>query len=150
MFFLGFVSLRAQRSMDDKLAIQFYEQKQYDKAITYFDKLFDKLPDVYFNYYYNALIEVKDYKTAEKITKKQIKRNASNSQLYVKLGRVYLLMENPEKGKEQYEKAIKSLIPEQNNVFTLAHAFEEMELIYILSWQILSYEVKQFGNCAQN
>ncbi len=114
--------------MDDKLAIQFYEQKQYDKAITYFDKLFDKLPDVYFNYYYNALIEVKDYKTAEKITKKQIKRNASNSQLYVKLGRVYLLMENPEKGKEQYEKAIKSLIPEQNNVFTLAHAFEEMEL----------------------
>ena len=114
--------------MDDKLAIQFYEQKQYDKAITYFDKLFDKLPDVYFNYYYNALIEIKDYKTAEKITKKQIKRNASNSQLYVKLGRVYLLMENPEKGKEQYEKAIKSLIPEQNNVFTLAHAFEEMEL----------------------
>lgn len=127
-FLWSFVSLIAQRNIDDKLAIQFYEQKQYDKAITYFDKLFDKLPDVYFNYYYNALIEVKDYKTAEKITKKQIKRNASNSQLYVKLGRVYLLMENPEKGKEQYEKAIKSLIPEQNNVFTLAHAFEEMEL----------------------
>lgn len=127
-FLWSFVSLRAQRSIDDKLAIQFYEQKQYDKAIIYFDKLFDKLPDVYFNHYYNSLIELKDYKTAEKITKKQIKRNGSNSQLYVKLGKVYMLMENTEKGKEQYDKAIKNLVPEQNNVFVLAHAFEEMEL----------------------
>jgi tetratricopeptide (TPR) repeat protein len=125
---MSFASIFAQRNADDKLAIQFYEQKQYEKAIVYFDKLFDKLPDVYYNYYYKSLIEIKDYKTAEKITKKQIKRNSSNSQLYVKLGQVYMFMETPEKGKEQYDKAIKILFPEQNNVFTLAHTFEDMEL----------------------
>ena len=53
--------------MDDKLAMQFYEQKQYDKAVVYFDKLYDKLPDAYYNYYFKCLIETKDYKTAEKI-----------------------------------------------------------------------------------
>ena len=37
-------------------------------------------------------------------------------------------MENPDKEKEQYNKAIKEVIPEQNFVFALAHAFEEVEL----------------------
>lgn len=114
--------------MDDKLAIQFYEQKQYDKAVVYFDKLYDKLPDAYYTYYFKCLLETKDYKTAEKITKKQIKRNDANSHLYVKLGLVYKLMGNPDKEKDQYNKAIKEVIPEQNTVFALAHAFEDEEL----------------------
>jgi tetratricopeptide (TPR) repeat protein len=37
-------------------------------------------------------------------------------------------MGNSDKEKDQYNKAIKEVIPEQNTVFTLAHAFEEEEL----------------------
>ena len=114
--------------MDDKLAMQFYEQKQYDKAVSYFEKLYDKQPDAYFNYYFKCLIETKDYKTAEKITKRHIKHSEANTYLYVKLGMVYRLMGNPEKEKEQYNKAVKEVIPEQNTVFALAHAFEDEEL----------------------
>lgn len=114
--------------MDDKLAMQFYEQKQFDKAVIYFEKLYDKQPDTYFTYYFKCLIETKDYKTAEKNTKRQIKHSDGNTHLYVKLGMVYRLMENPDKEKEQYNKAVKEVIPEQNTVFALAHAFEEVEL----------------------
>jgi len=114
--------------MDDKLAMQFYEQKQYDKAVSYFEKLYDKQPDAYFNYYFKCLIETKDFKTAEKITKRHIKHSEANTYLYVKLGMVYRLMGNPEKEKEQYNKAVKEVIPEQNTVFALAHAFEDEEL----------------------
>jgi tetratricopeptide (TPR) repeat protein len=123
-----FSIVRAQNSFDDKLAMQYYDQKQFDKAIVYFEKLFDKLPDAYYTYYFKCLLEIKDYKTAEKITKKQIKRSEANTHLYVKLGKVYRLMENPEKEKEQYSKAVKEVIPEQNTLFTLAHAFEDEEL----------------------
>jgi tetratricopeptide (TPR) repeat protein len=128
LFILSFTNVKAQKNTDDKLAMQFYEQKQYDKAVVYFDKLYDKLPDAYYNYYFKCLLEIKDYKTAEKITKKQIKRNDGNSHLYVKLGLVYKLMGNPDKEKDQYDKAVKEVIPEQGTVFALAHAFEDAEL----------------------
>lgn len=130
IIYLALVVLKSygQKNNDDQLAIQFYEQKQYDKAVVYFDKLYDKLPDAYFVYYFKCLIETKDFSKAEKITKKQIKRSEHNSFLYVKLGNIYKLQGNFEKEKDQYKKAIKELIPEQNNVFTLAHAFEDEEL----------------------
>ena len=108
--------------------MQFYDQKEYDKAVVYFDKLYDKIPDAYYTYYYKCLIETKDYVKAEKITKKQIKRSDGNVYLYVRLGNVYKLQGNPDKEKEQYNKAIKEVIPEQNTIFTLAHAFEDEEL----------------------
>jgi tetratricopeptide (TPR) repeat protein len=124
----NFSIVYAQKSFDDKLAIQYYDQKQFDKAIVYFEKLYDKLPEAYYSYYFKCLLETKDYKTAEKITKKQIKRSDSNTHLYVKLGMVYKLMGNLEKEKDQYNKAVKEVIPEQNTLFALAHAFEDEEL----------------------
>jgi tetratricopeptide (TPR) repeat protein len=123
-----FKQTKAQKNIDDKLAIQFYEQKQYDKAASYFDDLFNKQPDLYFIYYYKTLLALNDYKGAEKIIKKQIKRNDNNSYLYVKLGQVYKLQGNFEKEKDQYNKALKEVSPEQNSIFALAHAFEEEEL----------------------
>lgn len=125
---MSFISVSAQKTTDDKLAMQYYEQKQFDKAVVYFEKLYDKLPDAYFIYYFRCLIETKDYKTAEKITKRHIKHSDSNAHLYVKLGLVYKLMGNPDKEKDQYDKAVKEVIPEQSTIFALAHAFEEVEL----------------------
>ena len=124
----SFSSLIAQKANDEKLAMQFYEQKQYDKAATYFDNLYDKNPDAYFTYYYKCLVAIKEYSKAEKIIKKQIKRNETAFYLYVWLGKLYKIQNNPEKEKEQYNKAIKELIPIQNYVFVLAHAFEDEEL----------------------
>jgi len=124
----SFSSLVAQKANDEKLAMQFYEQKQYDKAAAYFDNLYDKNPDAYFTYYYKCLVEIKEYSKAEKILKKQIKRNETAFHLYVWLGKLYKIQNNPEKEKEQYNKAIKELIPLQNYVFVLAHAFEDEEL----------------------
>jgi len=114
--------------MDEKLAMQFYEQKQYEKAASYFDNLYDKNPDAYFTYYYKCLVEIKEYSKAEKVLKKQIKRNETAFHLYVWLGKLYKLQNNTDKEKEQYNKAIKELIPIQSYVFVLAHAFEDEEL----------------------
>ena len=118
----------AQKNSDEQLAQQFYERKEFDKAVVYFDKLYDKLPDAYFTYYYTCLLETKDYSKAEKIIKKQLKRNSTATNLYVKLGNLYRLQHYPDKEKEQYVKAIKEVIPEQNYIFVLAHAFEDAEL----------------------
>jgi tetratricopeptide (TPR) repeat protein len=122
----------AQKNNDDKLAMQFYERKEYDKAVVYFDKLYDRNPDAFFTYYYKCLVETKDYSKAEKVLKKQIKRNETAYQLYVWLGKLYKLQNNTDKEKEQYNKAIKELIPLQNYVFVLAHAFEEAVFLSLM------------------
>lgn len=128
LFLLSSLFAAAQKNNDDKLAMQYYDQKEYDKAVVYFDKLYDKNPDAWFSYYYKCLVQLKDYSKAEKVIKKQIRRNDEAVHLYVWLGKLYRIQNNPDKEKEQYNKAIKELIPLQNNVFVLAHAFEDEEL----------------------
>ena len=120
--------LYAQKGNDDQLAMYYYERKEYDKAVSYFEKIYDKNPDAYYTYYYNCLTELKEFGKAEKITKKQLKRNDDNVYLYVRLGNIYKLQGNPDKEKEQYNKAVKELVPEQSAIFALAHAFEDATL----------------------
>jgi tetratricopeptide (TPR) repeat protein len=112
----------------EKLAVQYFEQKEFEKANVYFDDLFDKNPEAWFSYYYKSLLAVKEFSKAEKITKKQLKQNKFNVQYYVYLGRVYKLQGDEKKEKEAYEKALKELAPMQPYVQNLATAFSEAGL----------------------
>ena len=119
------ISFSQKNTTDDKLALQYYEQKEYEKANVYLEKLYDQSPDVWFFYYYKCLVGVKDYNRAEKICKKQLKRNQQNTPVYVYLGRVYKLQNEEKKEKEAYEKAIKEVAPYQTFLQPLAAAFAE-------------------------
>jgi len=112
----------------DKLALQYYEQKEYDKANAYFEDLYGQNPSVWYNFYFKSLLGAKDFSKAEKITKKQLKQNKQNVALYVYLGRVYKLQNDEKKEKESYEKAIRELEAVQPNIENLAVAFKEDKL----------------------
>lgn len=112
----------------DKLALQYYEAKEFEKANVYFEDLFDANPYAWYNYYFKSLTGAGEYTKAEKITKKQLKHNKQNVFLYVYLGRVYKLEGDDKKEKEVYEKAIKELLPIQPNIENLAGAFKEDKL----------------------
>ena len=109
----------------EKLAIQYYEQKAFEKANIYFDELFNKSAENWFSYYYKSLLAIKDYSKAEKITKKFLKEDKNNTFLYVRLGQIYKLQNNEKKEKEFYDKAIKDLIAFSPYVQNLATAFVE-------------------------
>ncbi len=119
------ISFSQKPGSDDKLAVQYFEQKEYEKANVYFDKLYDQNPELWFSYYYKSLIGTKDYGKAEKICKKQLKRSKQSTPIYVYLGKVYKLDGEEKKEKECYEKAIKEVAPYQNFVQPLATAFIE-------------------------
>ncbi|MCC6689967.1 MAG: tetratricopeptide repeat protein, partial [Bacteroidia bacterium] len=77
---------------------------------------------------------LKDYKSAEKIVKKQIKKNPSHPVYEVNLGMVYSAAGQPDKAKTEYENAIKHLPADQETVLKLADAFMKMkELDYSLA-----------------
>jgi tetratricopeptide (TPR) repeat protein len=115
----------SQKNNDDKLALQYLDDKEYEKANVYLEKLYDKAPEQWFPYYYTGLVGVKDYKQAEKICKKQLKRNPQNVNLYINIGKLYKAQGDPKKENENYQKALKELFPVQAFVQSLAVAFME-------------------------
>lgn len=111
--------------MNDRLALQFFEQKEFEKANEYFEDLYDKNPDTWFNFYYKSLVGAKDFSKAEKITKKQLKQNKNNVHLHVYLARIYRQQNDLKKEKESYEKSLKDLIAVQPYLQSLAVALTE-------------------------
>lgn len=113
----------AQPNTDEQLAQQFYQNKEFDKALEYYEKLYNKKsPQLFYSPYLNCLLETKDFKKAEKIAKKQIKQNPESLNFVVDLGTVYIRSEEPDKAKSTWEQAIKS-IKFDDQVFAVANAF---------------------------
>ena len=104
IFVLAFVFIQlhsfAQPGTDEQLALQFYQNKEFDKALDYYEKLYNKKsPQVFYLPYLNCLLETKDFKKAEKIVKKQIKQNPDAPNYIVDLGNVYFRADDVEKAK---------------------------------------------------
>jgi tetratricopeptide (TPR) repeat protein len=117
------MELVAQPSTDEQLAQQFYQNKEFDKALDYYEKLYNKKsPEQFYVPYLNCLLATKDFKKAEKIAKKQIKQNPQSPNFIVDLGSVYTLNEEPDKAKTTWEQAIKAIKGDEQ-VFAVANAF---------------------------
>jgi len=124
----GKLNAQNVQTANGKLALQYFEDKEFEKANVYLEDLYDKNPSAWYVYYFKSLLAVKDFSKAEKITKKQLKRNKQDVHLYVYLGRIYKLQNEPKKEKDAYEKAIQELEPVQPDIDNLVQAFKEDRL----------------------
>lgn len=113
----------AQKNADEKLALQYLEQKEFEKANTLLEKLFDKNPEQWYSNYYNGLLGAKEYKSAEKISRKMLKRNPQSANIYINIAKIYRNQGDEKKENENYQKAIKEVIPIQSLLQQLANDF---------------------------
>lgn len=129
LFLLGINQLvhaqpEMQPSTDEQLAAQYYQAGEYDKALVYYEKLFNKKPiALYYNYYLNCMVQVKDFKKAEKVVKKQVRNNPYDLRYQVDLGRVYRASGDEDKAQKTFKEAVGALQPNQEQVNDLAQAF---------------------------
>lgn len=120
----GTVPALAQGTTDEQLAAHYYQNGEYDKAALYYERLYDKKPsDFYYQYLLKSLLQLEDYKSGEKLVKKHLKRNVNELKYMVDLGDLYEKLEEPSKARQQYDKAIKRLQPNQSQITNLAKAF---------------------------
>ncbi len=125
LFAFVFIHLHiyAQPSTDEQLALQFYQNKEFDKALDYYEKLYNKKStQLFYTPYLNCLLQTKDFKKAEKIVKRQIKQNPDNPDYIVDLGAVYDHGDEPDKAKTTWEQAVKA-IKFDEQVFAVANSF---------------------------
>ena len=114
----------AQQSQEEQLALQYYKEKEYDKAVELFEKIHAKKPDSYiYYYYYHALLELERYDAAEKMLKKQVKAYPNIPRYKVDLGYVYERSgENP-KAEKIYQECLKNLQAKETAISELNNAF---------------------------
>ncbi len=118
--------LSAQNSVetDLKLADQFYESDEIEKALSLYEEVYEKTS---FSATYERLlsiyVEQKEFKSAENLVKKRIKTKDNNYLLYVDLGLVYREEGNEKKANQSFDDALKEVRPAQNYYITLANDF---------------------------
>lgn len=130
----------SQPTADEQLALQYLQNKEYDKAVIYYEKFFEKINDIsFYNSYLLCLTRLKQFGKAEKVIKKMIKEYPYNLTYMVDLGVLYSDMGDKEKSRAEYEKAISHLgiakkqgeknqyLNVQQQIIDLANAFSEQQ-----------------------
>lgn len=115
--------LMAQQT-EEQLGVQYYMNRDLEKARSTFEALYSRVPNQ-FNYYYyiNTLFELKDFDKAEKVIKKQLRSGPEDPRYQVDLGYLYIMQGDVPKGRKVYENLIKELKPDKFQVLNLASAF---------------------------
>src|SRR3989338_2113135 len=103
--------LFAQTS-DQQLAQHYYGKGEFDKALVYYEKLYDNDPSkINFTRYVDCLTATNDDKTAEKILRKEAGRNRDDAEYAVLLARFYEERNEQQKADEIYNELIASMQP---------------------------------------
>lgn len=110
---------------DARLAQHYFQNGEYEKASTLYEKLFslNEDNDFYFDRYIDCLLAIEAYDECEKVVKKQIRRNPQNVNLYVTYGKLYERQFLDEEATEQYKLAISNLTRDPFTITRLANAF---------------------------
>lgn len=117
---------------DLKIAMNYYNNGDFDKAVLYFEKIAaskNKL-DIYLPYK-TSLIALNELKSAEKLVKQELKKFPNKFHLLVDLGKVYEYYKKDEKANGFYDAALKKIDQKSTNrqIQQLATAFDKQGMI---------------------
>ncbi len=121
-FFLKISILQAQ---DPNLANQYYTDGEFEKAAAVYAQIFeaDERNEYVFNRYVECLLNLQQWEQAEKVVKKQIKKNPDNALLYVTYGTLFDRQNKAAEATTQYDKSIEKMAADYSAVSRLANLF---------------------------
>lgn len=115
---------RAQQG-DEQMASYYYQNREYDKAIELYEPLYARTQSVYYyQMLYTCYLETEQFKEAEKLVEKRMKRQGRDLTLYVDLGNLHLKRGERKKAEKQYAAAVDKLGRDSKQAIDLALAFE--------------------------
>ncbi len=123
-FLLRSFILSAQTETDIQLAQHYFTNGEFDKATSYYEKLYSsQSTKIYFTRYLECLIQIKDFKTAEKTIKKYISQNKNDMEIQVVLGQFYEDIDEPQKSAKVYEELLSVLSADPGEIINLFQLF---------------------------
>ncbi len=123
-FLLRSFILSAQSETDIQLAQHYFTNGEFDKATSYYEKLYSsQSTKIYFTRYLECLIQIKDFKTAEKTIKKYISQNKNDMEIQVVLGQFYEDIDEPQKSAKVYEELLSVVSADPGEIINLFQLF---------------------------
>lgn len=116
------------KKSDEKLAVQFYQEGEYAKARPLLEDLVKDGKDHLSDYYFDCLVQLNDFKEAEKFVKKRIKRSDVPSVTRVDLVYVYGLSGEGKQKEKEIDFILEHLPVDEIGVAAVAGAFERREM----------------------
>ncbi len=125
---LLFFSLTIAFGQTSKLAMQYFETGEFEKAASLFKELYnkDQRSSFYFDKYIESLLAMEDYSTAEKIVRARIKKEPQNLNLYVTQGKILEAQFETDEAEKWFQDAIKKLPPDRLTIVKLGNEFVQM------------------------
>jgi tetratricopeptide (TPR) repeat protein len=121
---LSSAAIHAQDRTMEQLALQYYNNGEFDKAAELYSELFRKTPNTYYyTYYLNSLLESEQFREAEKFVKGLKETRELRRNFVVELGFVYQRQGDFRKADKEFERAIEKMEPTRMAVVDLANAF---------------------------
>lgn len=143
-FFLFLLSSIWVSAQNEQLALQYFDDGEFEKALTIFEESLQKQPSNFF--FFQKILEcrqqLKQYEKVEELISKRIDKY-NQPQLFIELGYNHQLQKNLEKAEINYELAIKEVDKEPNYAYQVANSFEKKVL---LEWALKAYETAQKKN----
>jgi len=120
---------------EDQMAMQFFQDRNFEKAVELYSHIYTRSPSYYnYTYYFYCLVETQGYDEAKKLVRSRQKTEQDALKYEVDLGYVYFREGNLAKSKKLYEDAVKHLPADMNQLNELASAFySKGELDYVIS-----------------
>ena len=123
-FLLRSFFLSAQTETDIQLAQHYFINGEFDKATSYYEKLYSsQSTKIYFTRYLECLVQIKDFKTAEKTIKKYISQNKNDMEIQVVLGQFYEDIDEPQKSAKVYEELLSAVSADPGEIINLFQLF---------------------------
>ncbi len=135
--FFALNSAKAQTSVDEALAMQFYQDGDYEKALTIYGRLFSRSRNqTYYDSYFNTLLKLRHFEEADKLVKSQIKSEPANYAFQVDYGKLLRERGELDKAIDWYENLIKNTPKNEFAISDLANN--------LFKAQALDYAIKTY------
>ena len=126
-----------KQQVQHSLAIQFFNNGEYDKAVEVFESLYKKSrSEEYYEYLYQCYIQLKNYKVGEKLVDKKIKDFPQQAAYHIDLGYLYSLQDDEKKAVKSFEKALSLLPADNQEIIFVARRFQKRKQN---EWAIQTY-----------
>lgn len=118
--------LSASDRTDEQLADQYFRDGQYDRAVLLYEELFEKRPtQVVYNNYLISLVELEEFRRAERLVRGQVRQHPDQVRFEVDLGWVLERAGSNRQARRQFDGLINGLAASSAEVAALAIAFEQ-------------------------
>jgi len=137
---------KQEEQVTEKLAFQYYGDKEYEKALGFFQELYSKQP-TYHLYTYNlyCLIALNRFPEAEKLVRSKMKDEPGVYRYEVDLGYIYLLTDKPDKATKIFDEVIGNMKPNKASINEIANAFTNRQLYdYTIKTYVRGRELMQY------